>query len=192
MTDSGAEGGGSGPEVVDARDMAGVADGFERLWTPHRIAYIRGERPAKEAGDGCPFCVAPTRADGDGLIVRRGELCYVVMNLFPYNPGHILICPYRHVSAYAELTEEETLEFTSLTKAGLAALQAASQPAGFNIGMNQGEIAGAGVAAHLHQHIVPRWGGDANFLPIIARTKAVPMLIEDVRRQLVEAWPPQG
>lgn len=177
------------PEAVDARDLAGVADGFERLWTPHRIAYIRGERPTADAGDGCPFCVAPTRADGDGLIVHRGARCYVVMNLFPYNPGHILVCPYRHVSLYVDLTDEETMEFTALTKAGLTALQTSSQPAGFNIGMNQGEIAGAGVAAHLHQHIVPRWGGDANFLPIIARTKAVPMLIEDVRRQLIEAWP---
>ncbi|MGA8044939.1 MAG: HIT domain-containing protein [Dermatophilaceae bacterium] len=177
------------PESVDAGDLAGVADGFERLWTPHRIAYIRGERPTADAGDGCPFCVAPTRGDGDGLIVHRGERCYVVMNLFPYNPGHILVCPYRHVSLYVDLTDDETLEFTALTKAGLTALQTSSQPAGFNIGMNQGEIAGAGVAAHLHQHIVPRWGGDANFLPIIARTKAVPMLIEDVRRQLIEAWP---
>jgi ATP adenylyltransferase len=192
MTESAGEPGAPRPETVEAGDMAGVADGFERLWTPHRIAYIRGERPAKEAGEGCPFCVAPTREDGAGLIVRRGTHCYVVMNLFPYNPGHILICPYRHVSLYVDLTEEETLEFTSLTKAGLAALQAASQPAGFNIGMNQGEIAGAGVAAHLHQHIVPRWGGDANFLPIIAQTKAVPMLIEDVRRQLVEVWPTDG
>jgi ATP adenylyltransferase len=177
------------PESVEASDLAGVRDGFERLWTPHRIAYIRGERPTKDAGDGCPFCVAPSRADGDGLIVHRGEWCYVVMNLFPYNPGHILICPYRHVSHYVDLTDEETLEFTALTKAGLVALERSSQPAGFNIGMNQGEIAGAGVAAHLHQHIVPRWGGDANFLPIIAQTKAVPMLIEDVRRQLIEAWP---
>lgn len=189
MTKSAGEAGAPRPETVEATDMAGVADGFERLWTPHRIAYIRGERPAKEAGDGCPFCVAPTREDGHGLIVRRGEYCYVVMNLFPYNPGHLLICPYRHVSRYVDLTDEETLEFTALTKAGLGALQASSQPAGFNIGMNQGEVAGAGVAAHLHQHIVPRWGGDANFLPIIAQTKAVPMLLEDVRQQLIEAWP---
>lgn len=189
MSESAPDAGSPGPEAVDASDMAGVADGFERLWTPHRIAYIRAERPAKEAGDGCPFCVAPTREDEDGLIVQRGEHCYVVMNLFPYNPGHILICPYRHVSLYVDLTEEETVEFTAFTKAGLGALQSASQPAGFNIGINQGEVAGAGVAAHLHQHIVPRWGGDANFLPIIAQTKAVPMLIEDVRRQLVEAWP---
>jgi ATP adenylyltransferase len=176
-------------DVVPAADLAGVADGFERLWTPHRIAYIRGERPTTEAGDGCPFCVAPTRDDADGLIVHRGEHCFVVMNLFPYNPGHILVCPYRHVSLYLDLTDDETLEFGSLTKAGMTALDSCSQPAGFNLGMNQGEVAGAGVAAHLHQHIVPRWGGDANFLPIIAQTKAVPMLIEDVRRQLVQAWP---
>ena len=189
MTTSAGDGASPGPESVDARDLAGVADGFERLWTPHRIAYIRSERPAKEAGIGCPFCVAPTRADEDGLIVHRGEHCYVVMNLFPYNPGHILICPFRHVSLYADLTDEETLEFTSLTKAGLRALADSSQPAGFNIGMNQGDVAGAGVAAHLHQHIVPRWAGDANYLPIIAQTKAVPMLLEDVRRQLVAAWP---
>ncbi|MFN2319321.1 MAG: HIT domain-containing protein [Dermatophilaceae bacterium] len=189
MSESGPDAGSPGPETVEATEMAGVADGFERLWTPHRIAYIRGARPAKEAGDGCPFCVAPTREDGDGLIVQRGEHCYVVMNLFPYNPGHLLICPYRHVSLYVDLTDEETLEFTALTKAGIGALQASSQPAGFNIGMNQGEVAGAGVAAHLHQHIVPRWGGDSNFLPIIAQTKAVPMLLEDVRKQLIEAWP---
>jgi ATP adenylyltransferase len=187
--DAGASSVPDAPDVVPAADLAGVADGFERLWTPHRIAYIRGERATTEAGDGCPFCVAPTRDDADGLIVHRGEHCFVVMNLFPYNPGHILVCPYRHVSLYVELTEAETVEFTALTKAGLGALQAASQPAGFNLGMNQGEVAGAGVAAHLHQHIVPRWGGDANFLPIIAQTKAVPMLIEDVRRQLVRAWP---
>jgi ATP adenylyltransferase len=189
MSESPGERGSLRPEAVDANDLAGVVDGFERLWTPHRIAYIRGDRPAKEAGDGCPFCVAPSRGDEEGLIVHRGEHCYVVMNLFPYNPGHILVCPYRHVSLYVDLTEAETSEFTALTKAGLAALQSASQPAGFNIGINQGEVAGAGVAAHLHQHIVPRWGGDANFLPIIAQTKAVPMLIEDARRQLVDAWP---
>ena len=173
----------------DAAGFAGASDGFERLWTPHRIAYIRGERPPKEAGEGCPFCDAPARSDDEGLIVYRGVHCYVVMNLFPYNPGHVLICPYRHISLYVDLTDDETAEFTALTKAGLAALQAASQPAGYNIGMNPGDVAGAGVAAHLHQHIVPRWGGDANFLPIVAQTKAVPVLIEDARQQLIEHWP---
>ncbi len=186
-----ATGGGFQPAagVETAADFAGASDGFARLWTPHRMAYIRGERPDPTGGEGCPFCVAPTREDAAGLIVHRGRHCYVVMNLFPYNPGHVLICPYRHVSLYVDLTEEETTEFTALTKAALTSLRAASAPHGFNIGMNQGEVAGAGVAAHLHQHVVPRWGGDANFLPIIAQTKALPALLEDVRSQLVAAWP---
>jgi ATP adenylyltransferase len=175
--------------TVPAEELAGVTDGFERLWTPHRMAYINGERPTDHAGDGCPFCAAPTKDDAEGLVVHRGALCYVVMNLFPYNPGHVLVCPYRHVSLYVELTDEETQEFTALTKAAIAALEGSSAPAGYNIGMNQGAVAGAGVKAHLHQHVVPRWGGDSNFLPVIAQTKALPMLLEDVRRRLVEAWP---
>lgn len=169
--------------------FAGEADGFERLWTPHRIAYIQGDRPDPDGGAGCPFCAAPDRSDTDGLIVHRGDLCYVVMNLFPYNPGHVLICPNRHVASYVDLTDEETAEFTQLTKDSVRALQAASAPMGFNLGMNQGAVAGAGVAAHLHQHVVPRWGGDANFLPIIGRTKALPVLLEDARQRLVEHWP---
>ncbi len=176
-------------DTVPAEELAGVTDGFERLWTPHRMAYINGERPTDHAGDGCPFCAAPTKDDAEGLVVHRGALCYVVMNLFPYNPGHVLVCPYRHVSLYVELTDEETQEFTALTKGAIAALEGSSAPAGYNIGMNQGAVAGAGVKAHLHQHVVPRWGGDSNFLPVIAQTKALPMLLEDVRRRLVEAWP---
>lgn len=184
---------GEQPEAVvaDSTDFAGLPDGFERLWTPHRMAYVRGEKPTSESGSGCPFCAAPDRSDEDGLIVHRGKHCYVVLNLFPYNPGHMLICPYRHVPLYLDLTDEETTEFTALTKAALTALNAASSPAGVNLGMNQGEVAGAGVAAHLHQHVVPRWAGDMNFLPIIAQTKALPMLLEDVRAQLVAAWPQQ-
>ncbi|MGB3686273.1 MAG: HIT domain-containing protein [Ornithinimicrobium sp.] len=187
-----AEGHGTDPErsaVADAAEFAGSPDGFERLWTPHRMAYVQGEKPNKEAGSGCPFCSAPGRNDAEALIVHRGQHCYVVLNLFPYNPGHMLICPYRHVPLYLDLRDEETAEFTALTKSALRALNASSQPAGVNIGMNQGEVAGAGVAAHLHQHIVPRWGGDMNFLPIIAHTKALPVLLEDVRTQLTAAWP---
>lgn len=171
-------------------DFARVQDGFERLWTPHRMAYIQGERPTEHPGDGCPFCAAPDKPDTDGLVVHRGETCFVVLNLFPYNPGHLLICPYRHVPLYLDLTDDETDEFTALTKAGIRALEDASQPHGFNLGMNQGEVAGAGVAAHLHQHVVPRWGGDANFLPIVAQTKALPALLEDTRLALVAAWKP--
>lgn len=175
--------------VESAREFAGVEDGFERLWTPHRMAYIKGERPSDDEGAGCPFCAAPNREDEPGLIVHRGELCFVVMNLFPYNPGHLLICPYRHVPLYVDLTDEETAEFTSLTKAALRALESASAPMGFNMGINQGAVAGAGVAAHLHQHVVPRWRGDMNFLPIVAQTKALPVLLEDTRRQIIDSWP---
>ena len=123
-----------------------------------------------------------------GLIVARGKTCYVVLNLFPYNPGHLLVCPYRHIPLYTDLTAEETVEFAELTQHAIRALRRASDPAGFNIGMNQGEVAGAGVAAHLHQHIVPRWAGDMNFLPVIGQTKALPSLLEDSRQALVAAW----
>ena len=175
--------------IEDPSEFARVPDGFERLWTPHRMVYIEGQRASDEAGEGCPFCAAPTRTDAEGLIVHRGELCYVVMNLFPYNPGHVLVCPYRHVPRYVDLTDDETVEFTLLTKQVVRTLEATSAPMGFNIGMNQGQVAGAGVAAHLHQHVVPRWGGDSNFLPIIGQTKALPLLIEDVRSRLAAAWP---
>jgi ATP adenylyltransferase len=170
-------------------DFAGMRDGFQRLWTPHRLAYITGERASDDAGDGCPFCAAPAKDDATGLVVHRGTTCYVVMNLFPYNPGHVLVCPYRHVSLYVDLTDDETAEFALLTKQVIAAIDTASGPHGYNIGMNQGAVAGAGVQAHLHQHVVPRWGGDSNFLPVIAQTKALPMLLEDVRSRLVAAWP---
>lgn len=177
-------------ELEHEDDFAGVPDGFQRLWTPHRMAYVQGARPTKHAGDGCPFCAAPDKDDAEGLIVARGTSCYVVLNLFPYNPGHVLICPYRHVPLYTDLTDAETAEFTQLTKSAIEALRRASAPGGFNIGMNQGEVAGAGVAAHLHQHIVPRWAGDMNFLPVIGQTKALPSLLEDTRQALVAAWGP--
>ena len=179
---------GGSPAPEPATDFARVEDGFERLWTPHRMAYILGDKATEEAGHGCPFCSAPGKSDEEGLMVHRGEHCYVVMNLFPYNPGHVLVCPYRHVSLYIDLTDEETAEFTALTKQAVTALQSASEPHGFNLGMNQGSVAGAGVAAHLHQHVVPRWSGDSNFLPIIGQTKALPVLLEDTRTRLVAAW----
>ena len=177
------------PKTESPHDFASVNDGFERLWTPHRMVYINGERPTDDAGQGCPFCAVPVKDDAGGLIVHRGQSCYVVLNLFPYNPGHLLVCPYRHVSRYIDLSDEETLEFGALTKASIVALEASSSPMGYNIGINQGAVAGAGVRAHLHQHIVPRWGGDSNFLPIIGQTKALPMLLDDVRQRLVDAWP---
>ncbi|MDO5083718.1 HIT domain-containing protein [Arachnia propionica] len=167
--------------------MTGVPDAFQRLWTPHRMVYISGEAKPRDESE-CPFCTAPRRSDAEGLIVTRGEHAFVVMNLFPYSPGHLLVCPYRHVSGYVSATPEETREIAELTQQAIATLTRVSRPAGFNIGMNQGEVAGAGIAAHLHQHVVPRWGGDMNFMPIIAQTRVLPQLLGDARQQLAEAW----
>jgi ATP adenylyltransferase len=178
------------PVVERPWELAGEADGFQRLWTPHRMVYLQGEdKPADAAaGEQCPFCRAPSRSDEDGLIVARGELAFVVMNLYPYNTGHVMVCPYRHVSLYTELTPEETIEVAATTQTAMRVIQAISGAQGFNIGMNQGSAGGAGIAAHLHQHVVPRWGGDANFLPIVGQTKALPELLSDTRRRLAEAW----
>lgn len=165
----------------------GVPDAFQRLWTPHRMVYIDGEGKPKSPGE-CPFCVSPGKPDEEGLIVRRGEHAFVVMNLFPYNPGHLLVCPYRHVAAYVDATAEEIVEIAELTQQAICTLTKVSGPAGFNVGMNQGDVAGAGIAMHLHQHVVPRWQGDSNFLPVVGRTKAVPQLLDDARQRLAEAW----
>lgn len=171
-------------------EFAAAPDAFQRLWTPHRMVYIQdGEKVADERGPGCPFCVAPTLDDEKALIVARGTVAYVLLNLFPYNSGHLLVCPYRHIATYDEATDEEVAEIGSLTQTAMRVLKAVSGNHGFNIGMNQGAVAGAGIAEHLHQHIVPRWAQDSNFFPIIAGTKAIPRLLGDVRREIAEAWP---
>ena len=173
------------PELVEG--LVGVPDEFQRLWTPHRMAYIQaGPEPLRDV---CPFCAAPERSDEDGLIVHRGVTAYVLLNLFPYNSGHLLVCPYRHIPTYDEATAEEVAEIGALTQTGMRVLRTVSRCHGFNIGMNQGVVAGAGVDAHLHQHIVPRWASDANFFPIIAKTKALPQLLGEVRRTVADAWP---
>lgn len=174
-------------------DFAGVPDAFERLWTPHRMVYIGGENKPSDASVGqCPFCRAPSESDADALIVYRGELVYAVLNLYPYNPGHLLVCPYRHVADYTELTDAERAEFGAVSAQAMTVLRAVSHPDGFNLGMNQGAVAGAGIAAHLHQHVVPRWTGDSNFLPVVGRTRALPQLLGDTRRMLAEQWPNHG
>lgn len=188
MTDASA---GGDPVPEAASGFAGTPDAFERLWVPHRMVYIGGEgKPADaDAGPQCPFCRAQDAPDADGLVVARGEECFVVLNLYPYNPGHLLVCPYRHVASYTDLTGSETVEVARMTQTAMRVLTEVSAPHGTNLGMNQGEVAGAGIAAHLHQHVVPRWGGDANFLPVVARTKAVPQLLADTRALLAAAWP---
>ena len=176
------------PEV-EVGAFAASPDGFERLWTPHRMAYIAREPTPAEVAPECPFCTVPERSDEDALVVHRGTLGYVVLNLFPYNPGHLLVCPYRHVADYTELTEYEVVEVAALTRRAMTVVRAVSGPSGFNLGMNQGAVAGAGIAAHLHQHVVPRWAGDSNFLPIVAQTKAMPELLAQTWARLTEAWP---
>jgi ATP adenylyltransferase len=191
---AGATGATEGPETVTvtpAEAFAGDPDGLERLWTPHRLAYIQGEGKPRGSGSGddCPFCRIPTQSDVDALIVKRGRSCFAVLNLFPYNAGHLMVIPFRHVAWYSELSADEVAEVGLFTQQAMAALTSASTPQGFNIGMNQGAVAGAGVAAHLHQHVIPRWAGDTNFMPIVARTRVLPELLGDVRDRLAAAWP---
>ncbi|MGO9081826.1 MAG: HIT family protein [Streptosporangiaceae bacterium] len=173
---------------------AGSPDGLQRLWMPHRMAYIKGQdKPAgPDAGPDCPFCRIPGLPDAEGLVVARGALVFAVLNLYPYNSGHLMVCPYRHVADYTELDEAETAELALFTQRAMQALRAASGPHGFNVGMNMGTAAGAGIAAHLHQHVVPRWGGDANFMPVVGQTKVLPELLPDTRKLLAEAWPDAG
>ena len=155
------------------------------------MAYIRGENKPTGSGpgDGCPFCEIPKMSDEDGLILARGSTVFAVLNLYPYNSGHLMICPYRHIADYVELSEAETAEIADFTKRAIQALRKASGAQGFNVGLNLGHVAGAGIAAHLHQHIVPRWGGDTNFMPIVGHTRVLPQLLRDTRRLVAEAWP---
>ena len=132
--------------------------------------------------------MAVAKPDDEALIVHRGKHAYVLLNLFPYNSGHMLVCPYRHIATYDQANADEVAEIGLLTQQAMTVMQKVSKAHGFNIGMNQGEVAGAGIAGHLHQHIVPRWRNDANFFPIIAETKALPRLLGEVRAEVAEAW----
>jgi len=170
------------PEEVEQAG-AGIRDAFERLYTPHRMAYIKGE-----GKEGCPFCDIPAMSDEQGLVVARGASCFVVLNLYPYNSGHLMVVPYRHVPSYEDLSAAETLELAELTQHALRAIRHASGAQGFNVGMNLGGVAGAGIAAHLHQHVVPRWGGDTNFMPVVGHTKVLPELLPETRELLARAW----
>lgn len=166
----------------------GVPDNLQRLWTPHRMVYVADTHQPDEYD--CPFCRAPNLGDEDALIVARGKTAYVLLNLYPYNTGHLLVCPYRHIATYDMATPEEVAEIGALTQTAMRILPTVLRNQGVNLGMNQGEVAGAGIAAHLHQHIVPRWKSDSNFLPIVARTKALPQLLGEVRELIAQAWPP--
>lgn len=180
---------GSDPELV-GQDGAAVADGFRRLWTPHRLAYIK--EAASSAEEGCPFCRIPLMSDEQALVVARGQLVYAVLNLHPYNPGHLMVVPYRHVAELEDLTAAESAELMGFTQRAVRAMKKVAAPHAFNVGLNLGAVAGGSLADHLHQHVVPRWGGDANFIAVIGQTKVIPQLLSETRQLLVEAWPVTG
>ena len=157
----------------------------ERLWSPWRMEYIR----RGEAGDhdGCIFCdlpAAPEDKDEANHLLARGEVSFVLLNALPYNPGHLMAAPDRHVGDYEELTAEELAELTAFAGRAIRALREESGPHGFNLGMNLGQVAGAGIADHLHLHLVPRWGGDTNFMPVVGQTKVLPELLGETWRRL--------
>lgn len=170
-----------------------VGDRLERLWTPHRMAYIQAESGSGRAdGDGCPLCRIPTLDDAEGLVVARGESVYAVLNLHPYNPGHLMVVTYRHVGDLESLSAAESAELTTMTTDAVRAIKATARPHGFNIGLNLGTVAGGSLSDHLHQHVVPRWGGDANFMTVLGGTKIMPQLLGETRELLATHWPASG
>jgi ATP adenylyltransferase len=182
------------PTLNDERGIVdhgvGEADHLQRLWTPHRMTYI-AESPMKGGPESEPFTDIPTLSDEDGLVVARGVLVYAVLNLYPYNPGHLMIVPYRRVSELEDLTVDESAELMAFTQKAIRVIKGVSQPHGFNVGLNLGRSAGGSLAEHLHLHVVPRWGGDANFITIIGGSKIIPQLLRDTRQLLAIAWAAQ-
>jgi ATP adenylyltransferase len=187
--------------VIDPDDRTivdhgvGEPDHLQRLWTPHRMTYI-AEAPMKAASDGSgkseqPFTDRPTMPDEEGLMVARGELVYVVLNLYPYNAGHSMVVPYRRVSELEDLTVEESAELMAFTQKVIRVIKSVSRPHGFNVGLNLGSSAGGSLADHLHMHVVPRWSGDSNFISIIGGAKIVPQLLRETRELLATEWAKQ-
>ena len=160
---------------------------MDRLWSPWRIDWIESDSPNEGA---CPFCLSRETAEAlPGLIVSASTSSYVTLNLYPYNGGHIMILPYNHVSDVTDLTSDEQADMFQNLQRGVTALRTAMKPTGFNIGINLGTSAGAGVPDHIHFHVVPRWTGDTNFMPVVGETKVMPETLEETKKRIVEAWP---
>jgi ATP adenylyltransferase len=170
--------------MTEEQEVPGGGDALERIWTPHRMEYVR----AAVDEPGCPFCVIPSHPEEETLVVARGEVTYAVLNLHPYNPGHLMVVPYRHVAGLEDLTEAEAHELMAMTQQAIRVIRSVSQPHAFNVGLNLGRSAGGSLAEHLHQHVVPRWTGDANFITVVGGTKTVPQLLADTRNLLADAW----
>jgi len=159
-----------------------------RIWAPWRLAYVKDA--SKDIEEDCIFCAKPATEDEDeaNLIVHRGERCFVILNLFPYTNGHLMVAPFEHIGRLQDLPAETVAEMMDLAQRAMARLEQAYEPHGFNVGFNQGRVAGAGVEHHIHMHVVPRWGGDTNFMPVIADTKVMPQTLEQSYEALKEAF----
>ena len=162
---------------------------MRQLWAPWRLEYVQHA----DDGDECVFCrAAGLPEDEPELVIHRGELAFVLLNKFPYASGHLMVAPYRHGSAFDDLGDDEALETHRLAVESIAALRAVFAPEGFNVGWNLGRVAGAGIVDHGHIHVVPRWNGDTNFMPVLADVKVIPEHLLETRRKLAEAWPIPG
>jgi len=156
----------------------------ERIWSPWRMAYIQAAKEQGEDGR-CIFCDLP--AEGDDvrtMILARGELAFVIVNSFPYNPGHLMVAPFRHVGAFTSLEADELADVDALVARSIRALEQEMEPHGYNLGMNLGRVAGAGIPDHVHWHLVPRWNGDTNFMPVVGETRVLPELLEETYARL--------
>jgi ATP adenylyltransferase len=158
---------------------------MKQLWAPWRLEYIK----AADELPGCLFCEAAAGSDEERLVVHRGAKAIVLLNKYPYSSGHFMVAPVRHVGEFGDLEEEEVLEVHRLASAGMGTLAEAYAPQGYNVGWNLGRIAGAGVVDHVHLHVVPRWAGDTNFMPVLADVKVMPEHLTETRRRLAAAWP---
>jgi ATP adenylyltransferase len=157
----------------------------KQLWAPWRLEYVA----AADEQEGCVFCLADSGDDEERLVVHRGGRALVLLNKFPYASGHLMVAPRRHVGVFGELDDDEALELHGLAAKGMAALDTIFAPHGYNAGWNLGRIAGAGIVDHVHLHVVPRWAGDTNFMPVLADVKVLPEHLLETRRKLVAAWP---
>jgi len=149
------------------------------------MTYLRGE---EEGSDACVFCIRNASDDGANHVLHRGEQCYVILNRFPYNTGHLMVIPYAHISTLEELDAQTLSEMAVLTQLSLRALKEVYAPQGFNVGMNLGEAAGAGVAEHLHLHVVPRWSGDTNYMTIVGKTRVIPEWLDQTYAELLPVF----
>jgi ATP adenylyltransferase len=157
----------------------------KQLWAPWRVEYVS----AVDEQPGCIFCLAAAGDDEDWLVVHRDERALVMLNRYPYSSGHLMVAPHRHVGDFAALDDGEAAELHRLAGQGMSALGAIFAPQGYNVGWNLGRIAGAGIVDHVHLHVVPRWAGDTNFMPVLADVKVLPEHLSETRRKVADAWP---